>query len=316
MSRVISLQEIQPALKGIDLLEAMEQAFVGYSCGHAVVPPVGELVFEKPPGDVHIKYGYMKGDAYYVVKIASGFYDNPQLGLPSSNGLMLLFDQCTGQLLAVLLDQGYLTDMRTAAAGALVARMLAPPAIERVGIIGTGIQAELQLRMLALVTDCRRVLVCGRHHDGMLAYIDRLVDTDFDIELTDEPTEVAEVCQLIVTTTSSREALLRAVRPGTHITAVGSDTAEKQELDPGILAGADIVVVDARAQALSRGEAYRAMQAGAIVADQLVEIGDILSGNHPGRTHQQQITVADLTGVATQDIAIAKAVYERIVDAH
>ena len=297
-------------------MAAMERAFVNYSSGRAVVPPVGELVFEDPPGDVHIKYGYVRGDEYYVVKIASGFYNNAQLGLPSSNGLMLLFSQRSGELRAVLLDEGYLTDLRTAAAGAVAARYLAPAVVHRIGIVGTGIQAELQLRLLKDVVDCARVLACGRHHQGLQEYCQRLQDTGYDIEITDDPTEVSDCCQLIVTTTPSCEPLLRYARPGTHITAVGSDTAEKQELDSAILAGADIVVVDSRSQAQSRGEAYRALQAGAIEPKQMIELGEIISGKQGGRGDDEQVTVADLTGIATQDMEIARAVYERIVDVH
>ncbi|MCZ6830862.1 MAG: ornithine cyclodeaminase family protein [Gammaproteobacteria bacterium] len=313
MSAIISLSEIKKVLAEIDLLAAMERAFLNYSSGNAVVPPVGELVFENPPGDVHIKYGYVRGDDYYVVKIASGFYHNAQLDLPSSNGLMLLFSQRSGELRAILLDQGFLTDMRTAAAGAVAARYLAPATIQRIGIIGTGIQAEWQLRLLPGIVDCPRVLVCGRHHQGLQDYCQRLADTGYEIEITDNPTEVADCCQLIVTTTPSCEALLRYARPGTHITAVGADTAEKQELDSAILAGADKIVVDSRAQAQSRGEAYRALQAGAIALEQMIELGEIIAGEQSGRDNDEQITVADLTGVATQDIEIATAVYESLL---
>ena len=148
MAIVINLEEIKKIVADIDVVSAMEEGFVQYSNGNTVVPPVGELLFEKPKGDAHIKYGYIKNDDYYVIKIASGFYDNPKIGLPSSQGLMLLFDQKTGVPKGVLLDEGYLTDIRTAAAGALAAKYFAPKNIKAVGIIGTGIQAKLQLQYL------------------------------------------------------------------------------------------------------------------------------------------------------------------------
>ena len=220
---------------------------MAYSQGRAVVPPVGELLFEDPPADVHIKYGYVRGDGYYVIKVASGFYQNPQLGLPSSNGLMLLFSRHTGVLEAVLLDEGHLTDVRTAAAD-----------------------------------------------------IDTLVDR----------------CRLIVTTTPATAPLLEAVHAGTHITAVGADAPHKQELAPSVLAAADIVAVDSLSQSDSRGEVYRAVDAGELGRGAAVELGRIVSGELPGRTRREQITVADLTGVATQDIEIARAVYEETVHAH
>ena len=98
MPVVVALPEIKKALGAIDPLPLIEEGFVAYSRGRAVVPPVGELVFDDPPGDVHIKYGYIKGGDVYVIKIASGFYDNPKLGLPSGDGLMLVFGQKTGVL--------------------------------------------------------------------------------------------------------------------------------------------------------------------------------------------------------------------------
>lgn len=150
MSLVIHLAEIKKRVKNIDVTTAMEEGFIQYSNGNTVVPPVGELIFDKPPGDVHIKYGYIKKDDYYVIKIASGFYENPGLGIASCQGLMLLFNQKTGELVSVLLDEGYLTDIRTAAAGALVAKYFAPQEIKSVGIIGTGMQARLQLLHLQM----------------------------------------------------------------------------------------------------------------------------------------------------------------------
>ena len=142
MSTIIHLAEIKKRLKNIDVAAAMEEGFIQYSNGNTVVPPVGELIFDNPPGDVHIKYGYIKKDTYYVIKIASGFYENPKLGIASCQGLMLLFDQKTGELAAVLLDEGHLTDIRTAAAGALVAKYFAPPQIKAIGIIGTGMESR------------------------------------------------------------------------------------------------------------------------------------------------------------------------------
>ena len=119
--KIIQLSQIKNALKNIDLFKDIEEGFKSYSRGEAVIPPVGEMIFEDPPGDLHIKYGYLKSGQFYVVKLASGFYQNPQLGLSSSQGMMLLFDQKTGVVKGVLLDHGYLTDIRTAVAGAIAA---------------------------------------------------------------------------------------------------------------------------------------------------------------------------------------------------
>jgi ornithine cyclodeaminase len=103
------------------------------------------------------------------------------------------------------------------------------------------------------------------------------------------------------------------LRPGTHITAVGSDTPEKQELDVAVLSGADLVVADSIEQCLVRGEIHRAMKAGSIDCGDVAELGDVIAGRTPGRTSEDQITVADLTGVAVQDIKIAEAVFQAVV---
>ena len=307
--RIITLEEIKKILPSVDLLPAIEAGFAAYSAGQAEVPPVGELLLER--GEVHIKYGYIRDEPLYVVKIASGFYGNSALGLPSSNGLMLLFDQQTGQLRCVLLDEGHLTDIRTAAAGAIAARHLAPRHVRRIGIVGAGIQARLQLRYLADQTPCRDVLVWGRNQAELDAYIADTAALDFRIETTFDAAAILKSCNLVVTVTPATDPLLFVTNllPGTHITAVGADTPHKQELDSAILGRADLVVADSISQCLVRGEIYQALKAGAIAQSDLVELGLIIDGQAPGRSADEQITVADLTGVAVQDIKIAEAVY-------
>ncbi len=310
--KIIGLEEMKAVLPSLDLLPEIEAGFVSYSSGDAVVPPVGELILEK--GEVHIKYGYIRGDDYYVVKIASGFYDNPQLGLPSGNGLMLLFRQETGELESILLDEGHLTDVRTAVAGAIAARYLAPKHVEQIGVVGTGVQARLQLQYLKSVTDCRDVLVWGRGREQLEHYRADMEPHGFSIATTMDTSEILRTCNLVVTCTPATSPLLHAsdLRPGTHITAVGSDTPEKQELEAEILAMADLVVADSISQCLERGEIHKAIEAGKIDAGKPVELGDVIAGRAPGRTSEEQITVADLTGVAVQDIKIAEAVYRAL----
>ncbi len=311
--KVLTLPEIKSILPSIDLLPTIEAGFAGYSAGKAVVPPVGELLFESPPGDVHLKYGYLKEDDYYVIKIASGFYDNPKLGLSSSNGLMLLFSQKTGELQCVLLDEGYLTDIRTAAAGAICAKYLAPETVERIGIIGTGIQARLQLQHLLSVTDCRDVVVWGRSADKLASYAADVAEWGVIVSPTTDSRDIGQTCNLIVTTTPATTPLLQWDELGNQdilITAMGADTAHKQELDSRILANADLVVADSIPQCLERGEIFKAVQAGLIEKTQLIELGQVLLGQQPQRRSHQRVVVADLTGVAVQDIQIAKAVFE------
>jgi ornithine cyclodeaminase len=314
MATIINLKEIKSIIKSVNVVAAMEEGFIQYSNGNTVVPPVGELLFEKPKGDAHIKYGYIKNDAYYVIKIASGFYDNAKLGIPSSQGLMLLFDQKTGVPKAVLLDEGYLTDIRTAAAGALAAKYFAPKNIKAIGIVGTGIQAKLQLQYLQEHTPCKTVWVWGRNLKNTETFVKEL-EAGFDIHIAKTTTELAKNCNLIVTTTPSELALLKAddIQKGTHITAVGSDTEHKQELESNLLKKADIVIADSVPQSKSRGEIYRAVTAGAISENKIIELGTAIQHSALQRTNEDQITIVDLTGVAVQDIMISKAVYTNYI---
>ncbi|MFX0124725.1 MAG: ornithine cyclodeaminase family protein [Candidatus Hodarchaeota archaeon] len=314
MTEIIYLSQIKKILKTINPLKLIEEGFVAYSQGKVVVPPVGEMIFEDPPGDCHIKYGFIKRGDYYVVKIAQGFYKNPQKGLPSTSGLNILFSQKTGEVLCVLLDEGHLTNVRTAAAGAIVAKYMAPQKIRRIGIMGYGIQGKMQLEYLKDVVTCRDAIVWGRREIGLVKYKQDMTDSGFNIETTLDSEEITNTCNLIVTCTPSKVPLIKAeqVRKGTHITAMGSDTPEKQELDTEILRIANRVIVDSISQAASRGECFRAMEEGKITKDDMVELGTMISSKKLQRQTDNEITVADLTGVAIQDIQISKAVYEGI----
>ena len=314
--KIINLDQIKAVLPGIDLMQEIEAGFAAYSKGRAVVPPVGELVLQDPPGEVHIKYGYITGDEYYVIKIASGFYENPKLGLPSGNGLMLLFNQRTGVPCAALLDEAFLTDIRTAVAGAIAAKYLAPSSVSSIGILGTGVQARLQLQYLAPVTECREVVVWGRDQAKLDIYQSEMSATGYSVTTTMNQEDVLRNCNLIVTTTPATKPVLHwldDIKHGIHITAVGSDTVDKQELDFATMRRADRIVADSISQCLIRGEIHQALDRGVIERNEITELGAVINGDAPGRTSDDQVTVADLTGVAVQDMQIAKAVFRSII---
>jgi ornithine cyclodeaminase len=310
--QIFNLEQIKSVIKQIDFLPFIEEGFVAYSQGRVVVPPVGELLFEKPPADVHIKYGYIKDDDYFAIKIASGFYENYKIDLPTSDGLILLFSQRDGTLASILLDECYLTNVRTAVAGQIVAKYMAPSTIDCIGVFGTGVQGRMQVEYLKPVINCRNVMVWGLPQDNFDAYKQDMEKLGFIVQTTQNAGEITEKCRLIVTSTPSQTPLIdvKQIKPGTHITAMGSDTSQKQELDPKILQKADIVVADSIEQCLSRGEIFKALQANLIEKEDLIELGDVISGHQSGRTSDDQMTVADLTGVAVQDIQIAKAVHK------
>lgn len=314
MAKIVPLKQIKEIVKDLPVIQDIEDGFVDYSRGKAVIPPVGELIFEDPPGEVHIKYGYLKGDDYYVIKIASGFYESKESSRYTSDGLMLLFKQGTGELVCALLDECYLTNVRTAAAGAVAAKYLAPNNVHRIGIIGAGVQGRMQLEYLKTVTTCRDVLVWGLNQKELDEYKNDAELHGFHIQTTLDTNDVASICNLIVTATPSKSPLLTAkqIKGGVHITAMGSDSPAKIELDPKILQKADIVVADSISQCLLRGEIHHAIKSGLLKEDAVVELGNVITNVALQRSSDEQITVADLTGVAVQDIQISKAVYKAL----
>ncbi|MDE3055671.1 MAG: deaminase [Verrucomicrobiota bacterium] len=299
------LQAIDPLL----ILEEIERGLVCYSQKQTITSPIGFLHFDEPPADVHIKSGAILDNDLYVVKIASSFYENPAKNLPSSNGLMLLFSQKTGELLAILQDEGYLTDLRTGLAGAIAAKYLCTGKVEKIGILGTGTQARHQLQALQWVTSCRQVLVWGRNAMRAGAFCRDPDLANFQISAAKSIDQIAEQCNLIVTTTPSSHPLLfgHQIRPGTHITAVGADGPGKQEIDSSLFERADLIAVDSYAQCRQYGDLSHVDPAATLP---LIELGELIA-----RKPQQNlsITIADLTGVAVEDLQIAKAVYARLL---
>jgi ornithine cyclodeaminase len=314
MVKVVELDEIERILQSVDPIEVIEEGFIAYSKGRVKVPPVGEMIFDDPPGECHIKYGFIKQDDYFVIKVATGFYDNPKLNLPAFDGLMLLFSQKTGQLLSVLLDNGHLTNVRTASAGAIAAKYMAPKKVNRIGMFGAGTHGRLQPIYLQKVLDCKDIITWGISQDELEKYEKDMLELGFNVEITQEPEDITSTCNLIVTCTPSKDPLIFAdqIQDGTHITAVGSDTPEKQELESAILKKADRLIVDSIKQCMVRGESFKAMQQGLIQQDKMVELGNMLVDKELQRQKDDEITVVDLTGVAVQDIQITKAIWEAI----
>ena len=221
---------------------------------------------------------------------------------------MAVFDATTGMPAALLLDNGFLTDIRTGAAGAIAADVLAPENIASVGILGSGIQARHQVRCLRCVRAFTRLIVWSPNRDRADSYRKEMRAEGFDARAAADPEAVCREADVIITTTPAREPLVEAawLRPGHHVTAVGADSPGKQELDPACLARADLLVVDRLTQCVAFGELRHALDAGVLRADRVhAELGEIVVGEKPGRTSPEQITIADLTGVGFQDTATA-----------
>lgn len=296
-------------------VEAMRGAFRADGEGRAHVPAVINLDVPAHRGEFHVKTALIDGVPHVAVKVASGFYDNPAKGLPSGSGLIVVFDATTGLPVALLLDNGFLTDIRTGAAGAVAAEVLAPATVRTVGVIGSGLQARYQVRCLGVVRAFTHIVAWSPDRPRLDAYVKEMQDEGFDARAAATPEVVCREAEVLVTATPSRAPLVRAewLRAGQHVTALGSDSPGKQELDAGCLALADLLVVDRLTQCASFGELRHALDAGLLRPDRVhAELGEVVAGVKPGRTTAEQITIADLTGVGFQDTAIASVYLEML----
>ena len=305
--RILRADDVRASIDMRACIDACERAFVAYSSGGAELPGVIHLDVPEAHGEIHVKAGHLHGAPYYAVKAASGFYD---LEPPAIDGLVIVFDARNGSPAALLLDGGYLTDLRTGAAGGVAARHLAPERVERVAVIGTGAQARQQVDALAEVRPgFTEVRVWGRDPaNARRAARDIAARHGDTCAVNDLPSvrEAVEGADVVITCTAAREPLVEAawLAPGAHVTAVGSDGPGKQELDPGIVRAADVLVVDSLDQCSRLGELQHAPDQAA----RAVELGAVCAGDQPGRAGESQLTVCDLTGVGVQDVVAANAV--------
>jgi ornithine cyclodeaminase len=305
--KVFDLDTIMAAYDEATALAAVERAIVAFSAGQAQTGASAHLVFVSAPGDCHVRSGNLHGDDVFVVKVSSSFYDNPKRGLSSSQGFVAVISAATGEPLAILQDRGHLTNLRTAMAGLLAARAIGYDGKGVIGIIGTGIQAQMQAELIRRHLGADRLLVWGRDADKAQSLADELGGTTSALE------PLVRQARLIVTTTPSTVPLIDDawVWPGTRIVAVGADGGGKRELDPAILHRAT-VVVDSVEQSLASGESGWAVKAGLLSPDALIELGALLAA--PRTFGDDETVVADLTGLGVQDAAIAGAVWRALAD--
>ena len=253
----------------------------------------------------------------FAIKVSPGFFDNPKLGLPSLNGLMILFSAKTGLVEAVFLDNGYLTDIRTAAAGAVAARHLAPQRSRPPASSAPACRRGCRCRRRISCGPFERVLVWGRDPEKAAACASRSAAAlGVEAEMLQPiPRRWSRASQLVVTTTPAREPVLQAewLHPGLHITAMGSDQAGKNEIAPAALARADLYVADRVSQGEILGELRAALAAG-LMTETPPELGEIVTGAQGApasiRHHHRR---PDRHGA--QDTAIASHVAARLGDA-
>ncbi len=291
--RILTLDQIRASLDDSKAIDCMRAALLALSRGECETPMPMHL--ETGAGEVHMKSAYRRGGKHFVLKMASTFQGR-------GNGMMLLADATTGEPVAYLADSGHLTDLRTAAVAALVARELKRKD-QTIGILGTGIQARLTARFHARVLPIKRVYLWGRTQVQAEACAQELRRFVPDVAILASPSAIAAATRFIVTCTAARDPLLLEpdIEPGTHITALGADSPGKQELDPAILRTAQLLLVDSLEQCKHLGELQHAQDQSA----RALEIGLFIEHPQPAES-----SVADLTGLGVEDLFIAELIHE------
>lgn len=293
-----------------DALAAVAEGFSALATREVALPPIMRIDVHQGGGEVDVKSAYVEGEERLAIKIAGGFWNNPEkFGIPSGSGQMIVLSARTGRCEAVLLDNGYLTDVRTALAGALAARHLAREKVETAGQIGAGAQGRYQMQALQLVRHFERLLVFDLDEKRLEAYVEEMPSIlGVEVIRAASSEEVVRQSDVVTTSTPSQEPFIKAewLHPGLHLTAMGADAEHKQELFPEVIGRADLVVCDRKSQVFRLGELHHARDAGIIDEEgEVYELGELTAGQHPGRRDDAQITVADLTGVGVQDVAIS-----------
>lgn len=308
---IIQESEIRNAVAFDDVtIAAIEDAFGLLSNGGTVVmPPVMQINVEAVHGQTCVKSAYSEGASYFAVKLASTFHDNAKLGIASASGLMLVCSSRTGRVECILLDNGYLTALRTQAAGAIAARHLSRVNSRVAGIIGAGRQARLQLAALKAVRPIEQAFVWSPGRKEGTKFANEMASRlAIEVQAVENPEDAVRPADIIVTATPAKTPIVRAewLSAGQHITAMGADAPGKSELFPEVLVKADRYICDRDQQCRNLSELHAAIRSGVVPVDfPAVELGDVIVGKRLGREASEEITIADLTGLGVQDTAIA-----------
>lgn len=301
-----------------EIITEMEASFLDLVTKDVQMPPTMYIDIPENKGEVHVKTAYIPGFEMFALKVTSGFFKKYKFSLPSRDGLIILMNSLNGKPEAIFYDNGYLTNIRTAATGAIVAKYIANDKIDTVGIIGTGLQAEYQLKALKLVKDFQRVNVYSRSQARRQAFKQKMGKIiDAEIYMYDSAEAVAKEADLLITATPSAEPIIKTewIKEGTHITAIGADTEHKQELEANLLAKANVLVCDDMKQCRLIGE-LRAALAENVLRDtgHVKELGEIIARKQHARKSNKEITIADLTGTGVQDTKIALYAYRKLTE--
>ncbi|HEY0511510.1 MAG TPA: ornithine cyclodeaminase family protein [Thermoanaerobaculia bacterium] len=314
--RTITYEEIRSLVRLEDVIDPVRESFKSYSRGRANIPAVQHLEMPaRKGGALHIKTGHVEPLDFCLVKVASTFPENTRRvsPTPSINGVIVIFSALDGEPLAVIEDRAWITQLRTAGAGAVAAEALARPDVRTLGVVGSGTQARLQAdAVLHACPGIRKVLVWGRTADPARRFAEglRARYPDLEVEMKGSPEAVARPADVLVTATYATEPIVRGewLAEGVLVIGMGADSIHKRELDPEVLLRADKVYVDSRSQNEILAEVGHGIRTGLFDAGRIdAEIGDVLIAaeeGRPGRTSESERIVCKLTGVAVQEIFV------------
>jgi alanine dehydrogenase len=289
--------------KGLDLKDVnrvVEQAFADYGKDLVQMPP--KMYVTLPQGDFRTMPAYLPSLGIAGVKIVNVHPGNPSRGLPTVMALTIILDIPTGKPEAII-NATQLTDMRTGAAGAIAAKYLSPKKEVVLGVVGTGRQALAQVSAIGQEIMIKEIRVWSRNP----VHAERFSGSIKGVECHSASLERTSDCDVLVTTTPSKDPILRSdwVHEGTHINAIGADAPGKEELEPALLCRAR-VFVDDMAQAVHSGEINVPIKKGLFSQEKVAgTLGEVVIGKK-GRRGPDEITIFDSTGLAIQDLAIAK----------
>lgn len=314
----VTCTQINDLLRIEDLFKPVKQVFIDYNASSIIGTPVSLLHFPNN-GDTHIKTAAIKGYDYFSVKVASMFPDNLKNNLSPYSGAIFLFDSNTGFPVAILNDKGMITDLRTAAAGALITDFVASKSSSVVAVIGTSNQAYYQVLALAKLRQINELNIYGRHKAKALLLKEKLAVTvpEMKINLVDTLEKTVKESEIIITTTSSTKPLVigKWLKKGQHLTALGADDIYKKEIDSDCFKYADRIFIDSLELNKKYGEYSHAIKSLPNLIHKTVEFGDAFQ-NEKLSNFKEQITVAKLVGTGIQDLAASIVVMKKLNNAH
>jgi len=295
------------------VIELVEAGFRAEATGAARNFPVVRERIPEHDGIFGVKSGYLPVAGVLGLKAGGYWLKNPvRHGLSAHQSTILLFHPETGQLKGVVAANS-VTGLRTGAAGAVAARALARPNSTRVAMLGTGVQGEMQLRGLAAVFRLETVKIWSVDADSVQSFLKRTADLPIRIEAVADPAEAVRAADIAVTTTPAFAPVFKAqwLHPGLHINAIGADTKGKQELETAVLPAASKVVVDSFEQCSELGELQHPYRAGLMNREQVVTLGQVLTGQAVGRQSAADVTIFDATGLIMQDLVVADYIWQK-----